>query len=64
MTINETIERINALAHKKKSGQPLTAEEEQEKKELYKIYLGFIRGQVKQNLDSIEFVDTPPSSKS
>lgn len=57
MNINETLQRINELAKKKKAGIPLTEEELAEKKELYKIYLDFIRGQVKQQLDSIEFVD-------
>lgn len=60
MNINETLQRINELAKKKKAGIPLTEEELAEKKELYKIYLDFIRGQVKQQLDSIEFVDELP----
>lgn len=60
MNINETLQRINELAKKKKTGIPLTEEELAEKKELYKIYLDFIRGQVKQQLDSIEFVDEVP----
>ena len=57
MEINETIKRINELASKKKSGQPLTEEELAEKKKLYGIYLKFIRGQVTQTLDKVEFVD-------
>ena len=56
--INDIIKRINELAHKKKAGIELTPEELAEKKELYKTYLGFIRGQVKGQLDRIEFVDT------
>ena len=44
--INDTLKRINELAAKKKSGQPLTPEELAEKKELYEIYLSFIRGQI------------------
>lgn len=60
MNINETLQRINELAKKKKAGIPLTEEELAEKKELYKIYLDFIRGQVKQQLDSIKFVDEVP----
>ncbi|MDY3982934.1 MAG: DUF896 domain-containing protein [Veillonellaceae bacterium] len=59
MEINEVIARINELAHKKKAGIPLTEDELVEKKKLYKIYLGFIRGQVKSQLDSIEVVDLP-----
>ena len=42
--INDTLKRINELAAKKKSGQELTPEELAEKKELYEIYLSFIRG--------------------
>ncbi len=61
--INEIIERINALAAKKKAGQTLTLEELNEKKALYDIYLRFIRGQVKDQLDSIEFVDTEPTKE-
>lgn len=61
--INEIIERINALAAKKKSGQALTPEELNEKKALYDIYLRFIRGQVKDQLDSIEFVDAEPTKE-
>lgn len=56
MEINEVIARINALAKKKKEGT-LTEADLIEKKKLYEIYLGFIRGQVVQTLDRIEFVD-------
>ena len=42
---------------KKKSGQGLTPEELAEKKELYEIYLSFIRGQITSTLDRVEFVD-------
>ena len=55
--INDTLKRINELAAKKKSGQELTSEELAEKKELYKIYLGFIKGQITDTLDRVEFVD-------
>ena len=61
MNINDTIKRINELAHKKKSGQPLTEAELAEKKKLYDIYLGFIRGQVTQTLDCVEFVEADGS---
>ncbi len=57
MEINDVIKRINELAHKKKVGEELTPEELSEKKELYDIYLGFIRGQMVQTLNRIEFVD-------
>lgn len=52
----ELIQRINELAHKKKT-VGLTAEEKQEQAKLYKVYLAGIRGQLKQQLDSIEYVD-------
>ena len=55
--INDTLKRINELAAKKKSGQELTPEELAEKKELYNIYLGFIKGQITDTLDRVEFVD-------
>lgn len=55
--INDTLNRINELAAKKKSGQQLTPEELSEKKELYEIYLSFIRGQITDTLDRVEFVD-------
>ena len=48
--------RINELARKKRT-VGLTAAELAEQKELYKIYLAAIRGQVTSLLDSIEFVD-------
>ena len=60
MEINEMITRINILARKKRS-EGLTEEEQWEQKALYKEYLGFIRGQVKQQLDKIEIVDELPS---
>ena len=55
--INDTLTRIKELAAKKKSGQELTPEELAEKKELYEIYLSFIRGQITSTLDRVEFVD-------
>lgn len=55
--INDTLKRINELAAKKKLGQELTPEELAEKKELYNIYLGFIKGQITDTLDRVEFVD-------
>ena len=62
MTMEEALTRINALAAKKKSGQALTEEELAEKKDLYEVYLGFIRAQVVQHLESIEFVDAAPDT--
>ena len=62
MTMEEALTRINALAAKKKSGQALTEEELVEKKDLYEVCLGFIRAQVVQHLESIEFVDPEPET--
>ena len=62
MTMEEALTRINALAAKKKSGQALTEEELAEKKDLYEVYLGFIRAQVVQHLESTEFVDAEPDT--
>ncbi len=62
MTMEQALTRINALASKKKSGQTLTEEELAEKKDLYEVYLGFIRAQVVQHLESIEFVDAEPEA--
>ena len=47
------IARINELAKKKKT-VGLTAEEQAEQKELYKLYLGDIRQQFSQTLDNVE----------
>ena len=62
MTMDQALTRINALAAKKKSGQSLTEKELAEKKDLYEVYLGFIRAQVVQHLESIEFVDAEPEA--
>lgn len=62
MTMEQALTRINALAAKKKSGQTLTEKELTEKKDLYEVYLGFIRAQVVQHLESIEFVDAEPET--
>ncbi len=59
MDINAMIKRINELAHKKKN-TGLTPEELAEQQELYKLYLGNIRGQLKSQLDNITVVDEPP----
>ena len=62
MITKEMISRINELARKKRTSG-LTAEETAEQKELYAKYLGNIRGQMKNMLDSIEFVDSPKGTK-
>ena len=56
MITPELLARINELARKKRT-VGLTAEELAEQKELYKIYLAAIRGQVTSLLERIEFVD-------
>jgi len=62
MITKEMIARINELARKKRSAG-LTAEEAAEQKKLYAEYLQNIRGQMKQMLDSIEYVDDPKAVK-
>jgi uncharacterized protein YnzC (UPF0291/DUF896 family) len=52
----QLINRINELARKKKT-EGLTEQEKQEQAKLYQIYLQAIRGQVKQQLSQIRFVD-------
>ena len=52
----EMIARINELAAKKKS-VGLTEEELVEQKVLYKEYLAGIRGQVRQRLESVRYVE-------
>ncbi len=59
MNMQEMIARINFLAAKKRT-EGLTEGELIEQKELYELYLGNIREQVKQKLDSITFVDKEP----
>lgn len=51
MISKEMIQRINELAHKKKS-QGLTPEESSEQQELYKIYLKSVRQQVTTQLEN------------
>lgn len=60
MEIKAMIERINELAHKKRTSG-LTQEELLEQKELYKRYLANIRSQLKARLDNIEIVDELPN---
>ena len=56
MITPELLARINELARKKRT-VGLTEAELAEQKELYKIYLAAIRGQVTNLLERIEFVD-------
>jgi len=62
MITNEMIERINELAHKKKT-VGLTEEELAEQKVLYKEYLAAFRANFKAQLDNIEIVDAPNDDK-
>lgn len=62
MITKEMITRINELARKKRA-DGLTAEETAEQKKLYTAYLASIRGQMKNMLDSIEFVDDPKTAR-
>ncbi|MDO4870235.1 MAG: DUF896 domain-containing protein [Bacillota bacterium] len=52
----EMIERINELAAKKKT-VGLTDAELTEQKALYKEYLAGIRGQVRQKLENVRYVE-------
>ena len=52
----EQLDRINELAHKKKS-VGLTEEELAEQKVLYKIFLDDFRARFKQQLECIEIVE-------
>lgn len=56
MGINDIIAKINVLAQKKRT-EGLSEAEQIEQKALYSEYLGFIRNQVKQQLDNIETID-------
>lgn len=61
MITKEMIDRINQLAKKSKQ-EGLNEEEKLEQQELRKKYIEYIKGQVKQQLDSIEFVDEGQNS--
>ena len=54
MPIEETIKRINELAHKAKT-EGLTEEELKEREELRNIYRQNILGNLKASLDNISF---------
>lgn len=56
MISKEKIERINQLAAKHKS-QGLTEEEKKEREELRKEYIAAIKGQVKDHLSRIKYVE-------
>lgn len=56
MITKEMIDRINQLARKSKQ-EGLNEEEKLEQQDLRKKYIEYIKGQVRQQLDSIEFVE-------
>ncbi|MDD4504485.1 MAG: DUF896 domain-containing protein [Clostridiaceae bacterium] len=56
MINKEMIDRINQLS-KKSRQDGLTEAEQQEQRELRRKYIEYIKGQVRQQLDSIEFVE-------
>lgn len=61
MDIDNVIERINELARKKKT-EGLTEDELQERVALREMYLQNIRRNVRDQLDSIEFVEEDTES--
>lgn len=58
----ELVERINALA-KKKREQGLTPAEQEEQRRLYGIYLADIRGQVAAQLDNVRVMEPDGSER-
>ncbi|MCR5635551.1 MAG: DUF896 domain-containing protein [Lachnospiraceae bacterium] len=54
--MDETIERINELAHKQK-GEGLNEEEKEEQRLLRQKYIAAIKGNLKAQLDNIRIVD-------
>ena len=56
MTMEETIRRINELAHKTKQ-QPLTPEELEEQKELRTRYVAAVRKNLSAQLDNTYIVE-------
>lgn len=62
LDIDVLVGRINVLARKAKQ-EGLTEEETLERAELREIYLGNIRKNFRQQLESIEFVDDETSEE-
>ncbi|AFM41830.1 hypothetical protein Desaci_2919 [Desulfosporosinus acidiphilus SJ4] len=58
-SINILIQRINELSRKQRS-EGLEEWEKAEQEVLRQEYLSFIRGQVKETLSKVKFVDDPP----
>ena len=59
MVTSDLLTRINELARKRRT-QGLNAEELAEQAHLRRVYLDGIKDQLRNMLDSIEFIDTPP----
>ena len=58
----EMIDRINELAHKKKT-EGLTEEELGEQKMLYRSYIDAFKANLRSQLENIEFVDEEKPKK-
>ncbi len=56
MNMDETIGRINELAHKQK-GEGLNEDEKEEQRLLRQKYIAAIKGNLKAQLDNIRIVD-------
>ncbi len=56
MITREMIDRINLLSQKSKQ-EGLNEEEKLEQQDLRKKYIEYIKGQVRHQLDSIEFIE-------
>ncbi len=62
MELDELINRINVLYHKRKT-EGLTEAELAEQTELRRQYINTIKGNVKSQLDRIEIVDELPEAE-
>ena len=56
MNMNEVLARINELAAKVKSGQPLTPEELEERAKLRRIYIDSVVGNLRGQLENTTIV--------
>ncbi|MCQ4085612.1 DUF896 domain-containing protein [Saccharibacillus sp. JS10] len=61
MDIDALVNRINELARKHKA-EGLNEEETQERTKLREIYLGNVKRNFRQELDSIKWVDEDPKN--
>jgi uncharacterized protein YnzC (UPF0291/DUF896 family) len=62
MEINKLIARVNFLYHKCKA-EGLTDDEQKEQMELRRQYIDIMKGNVKSQLEQIEFVDNLPEEQ-